>query len=595
MAELTYSIKNIFNSHNGEGCLHHYEADGFNIPAYQRGYKWGSKSDNDPVPVLLNDLWSAFQKDATKKYYLQYITISKKGILMEVIDGQQRLTTLSIMLSAFSLLLTDLDNISLHKLKYAIRPSIFDSHIYHKDEFKRFIEQDWSEKGIKLNGITTNNQDVYYIHQASTKIYDFFRVKEDDINKKFYNYLINQVMIIVNSVESHIPGEKVFKNLNSKKVPLTEVDLIKALLLTKVSRKVGNEENKKHFREILEMRAAIGRKWDEISAKSNNAEFSSFYFSEGKGFEGLLLLVAVSNGYESSKLDNDRHYPLFNFFNNHSDNAKKLFEEICLFYEILFDLFENPKTHNLLGYAFFSKGNKQDFRFNFLKENHLLPKDKLVEKLIEIRNSKLPDNPLALKYNESNNEIHNLLLAVNVFPQYIQLDTKQNEVKEIKFNFYAYQNLDWTLEHIFPQSPEGKGRVLTPEQKEKVIEMLGGADNIEPNIKDVLDLPQRDDAQKQVYYDALQSIGQLNEIGNMALLSHSVNASIGCGFFDEKRNLILRHMQNGKFVPLHTFNIFSKTILGANPGDLLAWSKEDIANHTILLTNRVMELKTEII
>lgn len=595
MAELTYSIKNIFNSQNGEGCLHHYEANAFNIPAYQRGYKWGSKSDNDPVPVLLNDLWSAFQKDATKKYYLQYITISKKGSLMEVIDGQQRLTTLSIMLSVFNFLMNDLDNISLHKLKYAIRPSIFDSHIYLKDELRRFIEQTWSEKGIELNGVSINNQDIFYIHQASIKIHDFFKDKGDEINEEFYDFLINQVMIIVNSVESHIPGEKVFKNLNSKKVPLTEVDLIKALLLTKISRNIGGEDSKKHFREILEMRAAKGRKWDEISAQSNNAEFSTFYFSEGKGFEGLLLLVAVTNGYEPTTLDNDRHYPLFNFFNNHSDNAKKLFEEICLFYDILFDWFENPKTHNLLGFAFFSKGNKQDFRFNFIKENHKLPKDELVQELLKIRNYKLSDNPLLLKYNETNNDIHNLLLAVNVFPQYIQLDTKQKEVKEVKFDFYGYQKLDWTLEHIFPQSPEGKDRVLTPEQKQKVFEMLGGAENITPEIKNVLDLEERDDAQKQVYYDALQSIGQLNEIGNMALLSHSVNASIGCGFFDEKRNLILRHMQNGRFVPLHTFNVFSKTILGSSPGDLLAWSKDDIANHSTFLTNRVKELKAETI
>jgi len=593
MAELIYSIKNIFNNKNGEGCLHHYEADTFNIPAYQRGYKWGSKSDNDPVPVLLNDLWSTFQKDSAKKYYLQYITISKRGNLIEVIDGQQRLTTLSIMISTFCLFLDDIENIALNKLKYTIKPSIFDNHIYLKDEFKRFIDQSWSENGIDLQGNTVNNQDVFYIHQASRKIYEFLQDKEEDLIEEFYDFLINQVMIIVNSVEAHIPGEKVFKNLNSKKVPLTEVDLIKALLITKVSRNSGNSDSKKHFREILEIRATIGRKWDEISAQSNDGAFSSFFFTESKGFEGLLMLVAAMNGYEHSVNDNDRHYPLFNFFNNHSENARRLFEEICLFYQILSDWFEKPKTHNLLGYAFFCKGNKQDFRFNFIKENHRQRKDELIQKLLNIRNAKLPDNPLVLKYSETNTEIHNLLLAISVFPKYIQLDTKHKEVNEIKFDFYAFQKLDWTLEHIFPQSPEGKDRVLTSEQKVKVIEMLGGEENIDPNIKIILDLPERDDTQKQVYYEALKSIGRLNEIGNMALLSHSVNASIGCGFFDEKRNLILRHMQNGKFVPLHTFNVFSKTILNESPGDLMAWSKDDIANHTSALTIRINELKEE--
>jgi hypothetical protein len=59
-----------------------------------------------------------------------------------------------------------------------------------------------------------------------------------------------------------------------------------------------------------------------------------------------------------------------------------------------------------------------------------------------------------LKYSDSNNEIHNLLLAISVFPKYIQLDSKLKEVEEIKFDFYSFQKLDWTLEHIFPQNPE---------------------------------------------------------------------------------------------------------------------------------------------
>lgn len=593
MSELTYSIKNIFNDRDGEGCLHHYEAEAFSIPAYQRGYKWGSKSENDPVPVLLKDLWEAFEKNPSKKYYLQYITISKKAHLLEVIDGQQRLTTLSIMLSVLSLLQNNLPNVSSIKLKYTIRPSIFEEHIYLREAFEAFIGQIWSENGVVLNGINTNNQDVFYIHQAAKAIYDFCRKKEEPLIAPFYDYLTNQVMIIVNAVEPHIPGEKVFKNLNSKKVPLTEVDLIKALLLTKLSRNGENTFSKKHFREILEMRAAIGRRWDEISAQSNSPEFSSFYFTEGQGFEGLLLLVATVNGYQTSSTDQDRHYPLFNFFNTHADKAKKLFDEICLFFEILSDWFENTSIYNLLGFVFFSKGNKQEFRFNFIKEHYRLPKDKLFQELINLRNAKLPEEPNTLKYLEKDDDIHNLLLAVNIFQESTPSNANLNEVKEVKFDFYAFRKLHWTLEHIFPQSPEGKDSVLTPEHKEKIMEMLGGTENIHPEVKDVLDLPQRDNDQKKIYYDALQSIGPLNEIGNMALLSQSVNASIGCHFFDEKRKLILRHMQNGKFVPLHTFKVFSKTIMDSNPGDLMTWTKQDIESHTTCLTNRVQELKRE--
>lgn len=594
MAELTYSIKNIFNATNSEGCLHQYETSAFHIPAYQRGYKWGSKTDNDPVPILLNDLKNAFLKDRKKRYYLQYITIIKKGNFMEVIDGQQRLTTLSILLSAFNDILKSNDNISNNKLKYAIRPSIFEEHIYSMEGFKEFINQEWNEDGISLNGITVNNQDVFYLHNASKKIAGFIQElnqNEENYIKEFYDYFINKVMIIVNSVESHISGEKVFKNLNSKKVPLTEIDLIKALLITKMSRNLNYTENKKYFREILEMRSSIGRKWDEIASQSNESDFSSFFFIEGEGFQGLIELVAILDGYQPSKKESEKHYPLFNFFNNNSHKVQQYFEEICLYYNILLDWFKSPEIYNLLGFALYSRGNKNEFKSNFIQLNLKVDKLELIQKLIAIRNEKLSDKSSSLKYGESDEGIHNVLLALNVFPKIINANNNQKEVNEFKFNFYTFSKLNWTLEHIFPQSPEGKGAILTPDQKKKIYEMLGGKEQVESNISGVLELTTRDESQKKIYYDALKSVGPLNEIGNMALLSHSVNSSIGCSFFDEKRNNILLHMQNGRFVPVHTFNVFSKIILGDKPGDLLAWGKEDITNHTNVIENRINELK----
>src|SRR5690606_38404381 len=74
---------------------------------YQRGYKWKSKTIHDQVPVLLSDLYDAFlkskQKQGTAEYYLQYITVKRTpkngGFTFEVIDGQQRLTTITLLFS----------------------------------------------------------------------------------------------------------------------------------------------------------------------------------------------------------------------------------------------------------------------------------------------------------------------------------------------------------------------------------------------------------------------------------------------------------------------------------------------------------------
>ena len=64
----------------------------FFIPSYQRGYRWGERE----VEQLFDDLWEAMDKK--KAYCLQPLVVMKKGHQWRVIDGQQRLTTLYILL-----------------------------------------------------------------------------------------------------------------------------------------------------------------------------------------------------------------------------------------------------------------------------------------------------------------------------------------------------------------------------------------------------------------------------------------------------------------------------------------------------------------
>jgi hypothetical protein len=75
MKELIFSLKDVFNAETSSGCLSQYEASCYHIPAYQRGYKWCSEPGG-PVPVLLPDLLSAFEKKESE-CYLQYITVKR--------------------------------------------------------------------------------------------------------------------------------------------------------------------------------------------------------------------------------------------------------------------------------------------------------------------------------------------------------------------------------------------------------------------------------------------------------------------------------------------------------------------------------------
>lgn len=577
MKELIFGIKDIFNNDDKHGCLVQYDCEGYHIPAYQRGYKWNSE-ENGQVSILLDDLWGAFQRDSKKEYYLQYITVKRTEVLvggkysnyLEVIDGQQRLTTLSIILSVCALLL-DKANVSTDKLHYAIRENFFSEHVYDIDVLATLVNQDWK---TDFENTDNDKQDIYYLFTALKKSHSFFKKHKNSL-LEFYEYLHSKVKLIVNSVEPHIQSETVFKNLNSNKVPLNEVELIKGLLLTKVGRaQIGGKEMS--YRELMETRAALGRQWDEITAWTNRPEINTFYFNSKReqGMDSLLQLVAMSmdeDEYKPSSKKKD--FPLFNYFNKHN-NIQKLFQHLLNVTSSLIDWYGIPKYHNMIGFCRFVKGSNYN-SLTFLKNCYLcIDKTELDQHLLETKETLMPDIDIqSLRYREHDNWIHAVLLHLNIF----------HGDNNIIFNFHEFVEQSWTLEHIFPQSPEGKGAVLNDEQKDAIVEMLG--DSVTDEIKEVLAKPKREEHEKQMYYLALEESGILNSIGNMCLLTQPDNSSNGCGFFLEKRENILELLQTGSFVPKHTFDVFSKMIVGLQTNSLSTWTKADIEAHSIYITN----------
>lgn len=144
----------------------------------------------------------------------------------------------------------------------------------------------------------------------------------------------------------------------------------------------------------------------------------------------------------------------------------------------------------------------------------------------------------------------------------------------MRFDFYNYENQKWSLDHIFPQTPEGKKNVLGKEDKKAIIDLLGKT--ITKDVKDVLALEIRTESEKDIYYRALREHPALNSLGNMCLLTGGDNASNGNKFFDEKRENILKLIRKGSFVPRHTFEVFSKMFSGASIEDMKVWTVTDI-------------------
>jgi len=577
MKELIFSVQAIFDQRSQEGCLAQYECSNYHIPAYQRGYKWGSDA-NGAVSILLTDLWSAFgayKLQERKEYYLQYITVKKSQIegnthvkpSLEVIDGQQRLTTLSIFLSVLSALL-DKENISAGKLDYAIRENFFSEHIYEKEDLLKLISKSWTELAANSD---FNKQDIFYLFSATCKAHRFFKEKSQEEQTAFYLYLLKNVKLIVNSVEVHVSSETGFKNLNTNKVVLTEAELIKGLFITKLGRKHQLTPNAS-YQEILEVRIKLGRHWDEISRWANQPQINTFFFNGTEGMKQLLHLAALcledgTNQLGTASQKND--YRLFTFYHSYSD-LLKAWETIRDFQATLDDWYNDDQIYNLMGFCRFAEGGDYN-TLEFLKKCHLFKKKSQLENYLMIKKrSLLPSLPITeLIYGQHNEEINDALLALSVFP----------EGRQTRFDFHDFITQSWSLEHIFPQSPEGKNAVLNEEQKKTIRDMLG--DSISPEVDEVLKKDKRTPEEMEVYYKALRRHNSpLNSIGNLCLLTRSNNSSNGCSFFKEKRNNVLKFIQQGSFVPKHTFDVFSKMIPEMDIENLYVWSDTDMRTHT---------------
>lgn len=193
----------------------------FYVPSYQRGYRWGK----DEVIRLLDDIYT----NGNKNYCLQPVVVRKSDKGFELIDGQQRLTTLFILLTYI-------------KKEYKPRIEVkFELTYETRENSAEFLQN--------INEATADsNIDFYHIYQAYKTIDDWFNAQEDSVvvADDIYGYLVKFVKIIWYEVGENEDAIGLFTRLNIGKIPLTSAELVKAMFLSsdykdKVSREKQEE------------------------------------------------------------------------------------------------------------------------------------------------------------------------------------------------------------------------------------------------------------------------------------------------------------------------------------------------------------------
>jgi len=235
----------------------------YQIPRYQRPYSWGEEQ----LSKLWDDLQEAQQIEPN--YFLGSIITAKPeetSNYLDIVDGQQRLTTLLILLCVCRDLYPDINEERLEQDPFAIDSSMIKTSIKLNDRFERLRlkthsnhESDFQELIIK-EGKSNQNRRPYkkelrIEQEPKFKFRNtsaFFTEKLSELGREkaglFINYLFNNVKIIRIDCQSVSFAIKLFQVLNDRGLDLSNSDLIKSFLIGKIHKKYdADNEIKKQF------------------------------------------------------------------------------------------------------------------------------------------------------------------------------------------------------------------------------------------------------------------------------------------------------------------------------------------------------------
>ncbi len=261
----------------------------FNIPSIQRGYRW--KAD-EQVKILLDDILDIAEDEEV--YCLQPIVVSRKcdnsndeyvsrksdnSKKYNLIDGQQRFTTLYLIFKALSNL-QDKGQL-LDKSQETLECNISISYEVRKDT------ANFLEKLGKPNDDAKNrykeNPDYYFLYKAYEEVCRYINElkEEDKANLAKFVENLRKLNVIWYKIETE-RGGKVFSDLNSNKIGLCDSDLIKASLLQSLSSNGTSKsaecaENKNPIETEKEISRFLNE-WEHIEQSLRKEDFWAFVY-----------------------------------------------------------------------------------------------------------------------------------------------------------------------------------------------------------------------------------------------------------------------------------------------------------------------------
>lgn len=589
----------------------------FFIPNYQRGYRWNHQQVRD----LLDDIKEFMDNNSTNIYCIQPLVVKQAPIredlleqikqassiddvrvlvnnsdVWEVIDGQQRLTTIYIILKY-------LQHEQLYTLKYETR----------KDSWE-YLQNDIA---LYNSGDNTTNIDFYHMGEAYCEVKEWFATNKN--SEQFLQTLLERVKFIWYEVQEDQNSKEIFQRLNLGKISLTNSELIKALFFK------HNYESDATDASVMQ----IAAEWDIIENTLQNDELWAFintldYESPTRIDYIFDIVVELDQFRIKADIGNDE-YATFRYFYAYfksGGTTKEAWSSIYKVYDIFNEWYNTSLLYHYIGYIIATTEKKSCEVISQLIRKWLddsIDKQTFVQNLKEgIKQiCKISDKrqlDLSIVYDSEGNppksKCRPLLLLHN-----IETIVRQNTHQGIgcKFGdvFYRFpynlykgsrNNVGWDVEHI-DSNTENELRNQRDQRDYLKFSYIGTTN--EDIKREILEILREDPINNEKFLQMRSRLNsengenhlegdEKNQIWNFALLDSKTNRGYGNSPFPAKRRVIIGKEQglkyefndkgDGKitespvsstFIPPCTRNAFLKYYTIGQATNLTAWLRED--------------------
>jgi len=532
----------------------------FNVPRYQRGYRWGKTE----VERLLNDIWD----NGAGPYNLQPIVVKSQGENQwELVDGQQRLTTLYLIF-----LYMRRENLQAEGPPFSIgfetRPG--------SENYLNELNPEQMDQNIDFHHLFTAYECIRFWFEAH-------KTRRQNVANRFYGYLFDNVRVIWYEAPAHMDSTTLFIRLNVGRIPLTDAELVKALLLSGLrGAGLGADRSRE-----------VAAQWDAIERDLRNPDVWAFVTTKHPDecpTRITLLLDTIAGGLQ------DAERPLFHTFDVLREKMKEdqggslsVWNQVLDLHALVLGWFENRDLYHKIGYLVAC-----DFPFeelvslarNKTKREFEGDLDNIIRTELNLTQTEL----LELTYESQSNKekCERLLLLMNV--ETIRRMVNSTE----RYPFGLHSTESWSLEHIHAQQTDSLNKA---EQWEEWLRLhrnaLENLSSLEPVRRQSL-LDRIDAAQGRINSVNFQEIARdvtaaftladrpegvniysTHSVANLALISSGHNSTIGNSVFEVKRQLILELDRTGAYIPVCTRRVFLKYYSGADAQQIHFWGPQD--------------------